>query len=67
MNYPQTDAALLWFLGFFALMAAWCVAEWLFLRITRDVRAWRWRKRLVAYQSRVDRSKYALRSTVRPL
>ena len=63
----STDAALLWFLGFFALMAAFCLVEWLYMQVWRSWRVYRWRSRLVAFDSRVDRSKNALRSTVRPL
>jgi hypothetical protein len=60
------EAVLLWLLGFLSLMAAWCVAEWLFLRIARDWRARRWQRRLRAFDARADRSRYALRHTVRP-
>lgn len=62
----STEAVLLWLLGFLSLMAAWCVAEALrgFLH-RRRVR--RYLDRVIWRESAVDRSKYALRSTVRHL
>ena len=63
----STEAALLLLGAFFALMLAICALEWLLIEIPRAWRVRRWQRRLRDHESRVDRSRYALRSTVRPL
>lgn len=65
-NDPQ-EAVLLMLGCFFLSMALWCGLEWLFLRVPRRWRCLRWQRRIRAYQMSVDRSKNALRSTVRPV
>lgn len=63
----QTEAALLWLLGFFALMLAWCVAEWLTREVWRAWRVRRYLRRVIQHESAVDRSKNALRHTIKRL
>ena len=61
----STSATLLWFLGFFSLMLAWSVAEWLIRAVWRSGRVRRYLRRIRQAETVIDRSKYALRHTLR--
>ena len=65
--HDPTEAALVWFALFFALMAVAVVWEWLAVRVARVRRRRCPLARARRQESAVDRSRFALRSTVRPL
>ena len=67
MQVDSTEAVLVMFGAFFALMLAICALEWLLIEIPRAWRVRRWLRRLRDADRRVDRSRFALRSTVRHL